>query len=214
MKRGKIAIVFSLLIISAVMAAAGSGALDVFSSPRQSNVSIANDSNGYLAITGGPEKYAYEQKDGTFIVDFSDTNKNVIGKGVNFQANSSFNKVFTITNQSAKTLNVWLSTDDSFPWQPKWGLDYKVNPVSTGKVVNATAYGVPNYLIWTANSNFKNTDSSPRVDQGALAYAILAPGQNIVVDIDISTNDIWSYKAGDNFNHKIYVKADSTNAPK
>lgn len=217
MKRGKIAMVFGLLLTAAVMASAGSGALDVFSASRDSNMKVVNDATAYLSVKGDG-KYAYEQDgakkkdgkslDGVFKIDFSDTNINLIGKGLNPEALSKFKKVFTVTNQSAKKLYVWLETDDSYPWQTGWELSYEVDS-TTGEVKAGPEWNTANKLIWTKATNFKQVNG---VSTGRLSYVTLDPGENFDVDITVDTKNYNAIKGSD-WSHKITIKADSTTPP-
>jgi len=197
-------VVLALLIVASLMAAMGTGALDVFSAKRSSAMTIVNDSEALIGISGDG-LYAKETNKGLKI----DFNNAGIGKGINPQAYSEFHKVFTVTNQSPKTVYVWLEAE-GWSSQHNGGLRYKLNSTDGVMTGDLTANSAPkNILLWSTGDNFKN-------GVGRLAYVQLDPGEYFDVDIFINTQLANGYGDANthysDWSHTVIVKANE-NAP-
>lgn len=89
--------------------AVGTGAFSSVTASRSIDVAVAGDANAYLAIepTNGPNgAYAYGSQDGTMELDFTGSNPNVPGDGINTNALTVFEEVFKITNQGTQEVEV------------------------------------------------------------------------------------------------------------
>jgi len=98
-------IIGALIIIAFTMTV--SGAYTNISATRTSEINVANDSNALLSITAtGP--YASYDQNGALTID--------IQSGANISAETDFGKVFTITNNGTKdvdlTIYQFLNGDD------------------------------------------------------------------------------------------------------
>lgn len=205
-KRGFI--VVALLLVTSLMAALGTGAIDVFSANRSSAMKVVTDSNALISLVGDGN-YAVPKKNGELKLDFTDgTTFN--GDGFNPQARSEFNDVFTVTNQSAKTVYVWL---EALGWssQHNGGLQYRIEDTN-GVVTNVNDwYGntQPNgkNLLDSTGMNFVN-------GKGKNAYVQLDPGEYFSVKVLVST--VMANGYGDantpysDWSHTVIVKANTT----
>ncbi len=199
-------VVLILLIVASVMAAMGTGALDVFRANRTAAMMVVTDADAYISLKGD-DNYAYEKNNGELKLDFTSTNDNVIGDGFNPQANSEFNEVFSVTNQSAKTVYVWFEAE-GWSSQHNSGLQYRIDHTN-GTVTNVDA--------WYGNTQpqGKNLLSSTGMNFmdgiGKMAYVQLDPGEYFSVKILVNT--VMSNGYGDantpysNWGHKVIVKA-------
>ncbi|WP_248904034.1 hypothetical protein [Halocatena marina] len=98
------------LITSAIYA---TGAFSNLSASRDANVRVAGDASGYLALqpSDGPNGAYATQQNGRLRVSLTEV-ATAKGKGVNPNAITRVQNVFTITNQGTQPVEVWL-TDDS-----------------------------------------------------------------------------------------------------
>lgn len=194
-------VVLALLVVASLMAAMGTGALDVFSAKRSSAMTIVNDAEALIGISGG--EYTKQSKNGKFMIDFNDGS--FIGNGLNPQAKSEFHDVFTITNQSAKTVYVWLEAE-GWSSEHNAGLKYVINRTN-GSITKGIDTYATNTLLNTTGWNFKE-------GKGSLAYVQLDPGEYFTVNIYIDT--VLSNGYGDantaysDWSHGVIVKANET----
>lgn len=82
---------------------------------RDFDMTIAQDSNALLALEATGNTDAVQQtSDGTLGFDFANFHGsgNVQGDGLNFQGDTAFSDAFTITNQTANPVWVWIPTFD------------------------------------------------------------------------------------------------------
>lgn len=201
-------VVLALLVVASLMAAMGTGAINVFSANRSSAMTIVNDSDALIGISGDGV-YATETNKGLKI-DFN--NGDFDGKGLNPQAKSEFYEVFTVTNQSPKTVYVWLEAE-GWSSQHNGGLQYRINDYN-GEVTNVNAwYGntQPNgkNLLDSTGMNFVN-------GVGKNAYIKLDSGEYFNVNIYVKTTLSNGYGDANtpysDWSHKVIVKANE-NAP-
>ena len=75
---------------------------------RSAAMMVVTDSAALIGLSGDGV-YAKESTAGKLNLNF--TNGSFAGTGFNPQANSEFHKVFTVTNQSADPVYVWLEAD-------------------------------------------------------------------------------------------------------
>ncbi|NMA95378.1 MAG: DUF1102 domain-containing protein, partial [Clostridiales bacterium] len=134
MKR-KSLVVLTLLVIAALMAAIGTGAIDVFSAKRSAAMGVVNDAEALVALKGDG-KYAKADNKGKLYLDFTNTEKD--GKGFNPQAKSEFHEVFTVTNKSEKTIYVWLEAE-GWDSHHNGGLQYRINDTN-GEITYVDAW--------------------------------------------------------------------------
>lgn len=193
-------VVLALLVVASLMAAMGTGAINVFSANRSSAMTIVNDSDALIGISGDGA-YATETNKGLKI-DFN--NGGFDGEGLNPQAKSEFYEVFTVTNQSPKTVYVWLEAE-GWDSQHNGGLRYRLHETNGLMTGDLTANSAPkNILLWSTGDNFKN-------GIGRLAYVELNPGEYFNVDIYVNTVLSNGYGDANNhysdWSHKVIVKA-------
>ncbi len=203
MKR-KSLVVLTLLLIASLMAAMGTGALDVFSAERDVAMKIVTDEDGLISIKGDGV-YAFEDtkqtRKGALKLDFTSTNQNFEGKGFNTMANIEFHDVFTITNDSPSDLYVWLEADG---WgnSHTYGLNYVIGE-TTGDVTRDWRNNPR--LLDTRIMNYENGKN------GCAAYVMLEPGEFVTVDIEVDTTIGQGLaRPGyvyDNWSHTVKVKA-------
>lgn len=199
MKR-KSLVVLTLLVVAALMAGVGTGALDVFSAERSAVMEIVNDDVALISILG--DGLYTEQTNRGLKLDFTGTSQG--GEGINVNAVSVFHEVFKITNKSEKTVFVWL---ESPAWheQIQKNVVYRVaNP--DAKMTEDTTYTAApkNKLLWTSGTNFTG-------GVGDLAYVRLEPGEFFDVNIEVRTLGSYAVNYPD-WSHTIKVMA-NTNAP-
>jgi hypothetical protein len=103
MKRRKVLVGLGSLAAGAA-AATGTGALDSVLADRDVDLRIAPDGNAYLGLSPS-SSYASTDSINTLELDFT-SNPNG-GEGINNRADSVFEDVFTLTNQSTDDLWVW-----------------------------------------------------------------------------------------------------------
>jgi hypothetical protein len=99
---------------SAATGVIGTGAFTSVSADRSVSVEIANDSSAYLAMSAvpGSGNSAYvETQNGEFSADFSDSNDDLLGDGVNPNAVTAIADLFRIENQGTQPVYVWLAED-------------------------------------------------------------------------------------------------------
>lgn len=198
--RRKSLVVFSLLLVASLMAAIGTGAIDVFSATRAADMEVVTDAQGIIGLSSN-SGYTLLDKYGSLKLDFTGTNGKFIGQGFNPRALFEFNDVFTVTNQSPDTVYVWLEAEGWDSWHNA-GLKYVIG--DTYGAVEITK-GIDTYktntLLTTTGWNFKS-------GVGSLAYVKLAPGASFDVNINVNTNLENGYgTAGKSWDHKVIVKA-------
>ncbi|MCR2823281.1 DUF1102 domain-containing protein [Lederbergia panacisoli] len=197
-------VAFILLIVAALTAAMGTGAIDVFKADRSAAMKVVTDTNGLISLVGDG-LYAKEAASGKLTLDFTNTANG--GKGFNPQANSEFNEVFTVTNKSEKSVYVWLEAD-GWSSQHNAGLQYRINNTD-GVVTNVDAwYGNTQpsgkNLLDSTGMNFVN-------GVGKEAYVLLSPGQKFDVNIYVNTVLANGYGSpGSDWSHTVKVKASTT----
>ena len=205
MKKGKILVVLALLLVSAVMASLGTGAIDVFSAKRSSSMVVASDAQGFIGIQSN-SPYAKVDKEGAITFDFS----TALAKGFNAQSKTEINDVFTVTNQSAETVYVWLEAEGWDSWHNA-GLEYRIQETN-GEVTNVDDwYGNTQpqgkNLLSSTGMNFVN-------GVGKMAYVKLEPGEYFKVKILVNTVLSNGYGSdGKDWTHKVIFKANKE-APK
>lgn len=96
------------LITSAIYA---TGAFSNLSASRDANVRVAGDASGYLALqpSDGPNGAYATQQNGQLRVSLTEV-ATANGEGVNPNAITRVQSVFTITNQGTQPVEVWLMT--------------------------------------------------------------------------------------------------------
>lgn len=195
-------VVLALLLVAAIMATLGTGAINVFNARRTSAMKVVTDENALVSLKGDGN-YAIAKSNGELKLDFTDGN--FTGDGFNPQAKSSFYDVFTITNQSPKTIFVWLEAE-GWSSQHNSGLNYKVNQTN-GNVIKGIDTYKTETLLTTTGWNFVN-------GKGSLAYVELDPGEYFTVNINVSTVMANGYgDAGTHYSdwsHVVTVKANTT----
>lgn len=134
--KGKLlALVALVLAASMVMA---TGAFTTVTAQRSMNVEVAGDKKAFLGIapSDGPNSaYAHQKSNGELVINFnSKSNVKGGGTGVNPDAVSSFDKVFTITNQGTQPVKVWI-TDESDRVSFYVGHDTGKRPVSESSAI-------------------------------------------------------------------------------
>ncbi|MEH7111531.1 hypothetical protein V7124_04005 [Neobacillus niacini] len=195
---------FLLLIVAALTAAMGTGAIDVFNADRSSSMGVVTDSKALVALSGDG-LYAKEAGDGKLTLNFKNTSSG--GEGFNPQAKSEFHDVFTVTNKSEKSIYVWLEAD-GWSSQHNAGLQYRIADTD-GVVTNVKAwYGntQPNgkNLLDSTGMNFVN-------GVGKNAYVLLAPGQSFDVNVYVNTKLGNGYGSpGKDWSHTVKVNAGTT----
>ena len=205
MKKGKILVVLALLLVSAVMASLGTGAIYVFSAKRSSSMVVASDAQGFIGIQSN-SPYAKVDKEGAITFDFS----TALAKGFNAQSKTEINDVFTVTNQSAETVYVWLEAEGWDSWHNA-GLEYRIQETN-GEVTNVDDwYGNTQpqgkNLLSSTGMNFVN-------GVGKMAYVKLEPGEYFKVKILVNTVLSNGYgRDGKDWTHKVIFKANKE-APK
>jgi len=205
MKKGKILVVLALLLVSAVMASLGTGAIDVFSAKRSSSMVVASDAQGFIGIQSN-SPYAKVDKEGAITFDFS----TALAKGFNAQSKTEINDVFTVTNQSAETVYVWLEAEGWDSWHNA-GLEYRIQETN-GEVTNVDDwYGNTQpqgkNLLSSTGMNFVN-------GVGKMAYVKLEHGEYFKAKILVNTVLSNGYgRDGKDWTHKVIFKANKE-APK
>jgi hypothetical protein len=198
--RKKGIVVLTLLLVASFMAAIGTGAINVFSATRASSMKVVSDADALISLKGD-NKYAVAKGNGELKLDFTETNENFQGQGFNPKADFEFNDLFTITNQSADDVYVWLEANGWSSHQNA-GLKYVVDETSEGAQVFK---GVDTYktktLLTTTGWNFKG-------GKGSLAYVKLEPGAYFTVSMTVNTKLANGYGSkGYNWGHDVIVKA-------
>jgi len=90
----------------------GTSAFTSVEAERDVSVEVAGDANALLRIapSGGPNgAYATGADDGTLSLDFTDSNDNIDGEGINQDAVSYFDEVFVIENQGTQEVELSVS---------------------------------------------------------------------------------------------------------
>jgi hypothetical protein len=175
---------------------------------------IVNDASGFLAIAGDSDHWAFEDGEGKFYLDFTETNGNAAGEGFNPQAFTSVGDVFSVTNQSTRDVYVWFESPD-WPWKMQGNgssLRYRIDadatstkvlgqyePADVAQVHNHPEYG--RRLLWTEGTNYEDGQN------GKLAYVLLEPGDSFSVEILVGATGYYANQGLD-FSHTVKVKAD------
>lgn len=92
--------------------ATGTGAFSSVEANREMSVAVAGDASALLRIapSDGPNgAYATGAENGALSLDFTDSNDNVDGDGVNKDAVSYFDEVFLIENQGTQDVELSVS---------------------------------------------------------------------------------------------------------
>ena len=88
------------------------GAFSTDTAERSTNVKVTGDEKAFLGIEPSPDspnaKYAKQQPNGELVVNLNEKAEGVTDEGVNPDAVSSFDNVFTITNQGTEPVKVWI----------------------------------------------------------------------------------------------------------
>lgn len=201
MRKGRLLVILSLLVIAAMFAAIGTGAIDVFEAKRTAAMVIASDKDGFIGIsstspyadvaTSGNEK-------GTISFDF----KTATAEGFNAQSKTEIKGLFTITNQSGEDLYVWLEAE-GWDSQHNAGLVYRIQETN-GDITKSTETYKNQNLLNTTGWNFKD-------GVGNEAYVMLEPGEYFTTEMVLNSNLSNGYGAqGKDWGHKIIVKANKT----
>ncbi len=113
MRRLAIVLVALGLVTSAIYA---TGAFSGVGVSRNADVNVAGDASGYIGLhpASGPNgKYAEQDEKGRLGIELAEmATSESTGSGLNPDAVTTVNDVFTITNQGAQSTGLWL-TDDS-----------------------------------------------------------------------------------------------------
>ena len=138
-------------LASGSAAAVGTGAFTSTAATRSVSVDVAGDSNAFLGIEPGDSPYAYTEN-GQLVLDFDGSE--VSGDGVNTDAFTKFNSLFTVTNNGPNTTAVWL--DEGASGTPS---------VNNGATANFAANsGIPGYkLFWSFS---RDSQSSYYANEG------------------------------------------------
>ena len=200
--RRKHLLVLTLLLIAAMMAAMGTGALNVFSADRDAVMKIVNDGTAMISIVGDG-KYVKEDSAGRLALDFTNTSSG--GKGFNPKAKSDFYKVFTITNQSERPVYVWLESNG---WSTEHlnNLTYRINEdFCTGTITRMDEwfYRNPEGLNLLSQPGYQFKEGK----DGRNAFVYVEPGESFSVDLLVRTLSNYGNK-NTNLNHTVIVKAD------
>ena len=205
MKKGKILVVLSLLLVAALMASVGTGAIDVFSANRSVSAKVVNDAEGFIGISTESRYASYNNKGALVLNFFTEQGAN----GFNPHATTKFKNLFTITNQSAEKLYVWLETGDDYTTPDHYAFTYRVQEGYDGtlhRAVYSSAYSnthpLRRVLISYVGRNIKN-------GVGQNAYMELEPGQSFDVEVDVSTTTNYG-KQGQELDHTLIIRADKT----
>ncbi len=125
-------------LASGAAAVVGTGAFSSVSATRDVEVEVADDASAYLRLegTGGANsEYVTDNGDGgTLTIDLdSDNETSAGGEGVNPDAVTKIDNVFTVENQGTQEVEVDISksgdNDDLVTFHPSNG-DYTVDPLS------------------------------------------------------------------------------------
>ncbi len=206
MKKGRILVVLSLLLVATVMAALGTGAIDVFTANRSVSAKIVDDTKGFIGIsTDSP--YAFFNNRGALEIKFA---SNYGAQGFNPDSRTLIKNLFTITNQSGNKVYVWLEADKDYSTAEHYAFKYRVQEGYEGvlhRAIYTSNYSNSNplrrVLISDVGRNFKDGKD------GENAYMELEPGQSFVVEVDVATLTNYG-KAGTNLDHTLIIKADKT----
>ena len=153
--KGKLlALVALVLAASMVMA---TGAFSTVTAERSVDVQVTGDKSAFLAMQpseGENSDYASTNGNDEIAIDLSsDAGGDVTGEGVNPDAVTSFDNVFTLTNQGSQSVDVWIEDGsdqvDFYAGESKDRLDSQGESVSidpgetkhVGIVVNALDEG-------------------------------------------------------------------------
>ena len=109
--KGKLFALVALVVAASLVMA--TGAFSTVTAERSTNVKVTGDEKAFLGITPSPDspngQYAEQQPNGELVVNLNGkANVDGGGQGVNPDAVSSFDNVFTITNQGTQPVNVWI----------------------------------------------------------------------------------------------------------
>ncbi|WP_143421155.1 hypothetical protein [Halorubrum ezzemoulense] len=99
-------------LASGSAAAVGTGAFSSTAANRTVSVSVAGDQSAYLGLEPGDSPHAYTSGD-ELVLDFDGSE--VDGEGLNTNAYTKFNDLFTIRNNGGSTTAIWLD-DDGDPY--------------------------------------------------------------------------------------------------
>lgn len=89
-------------------AAIGTGAVDSFGANRDANIDIVTDENALVGLSSDSPYALDDGSNGQLSIDITGNNENIYGDGVNNEAVTFIEDVFTIHNQSATDVYVWV----------------------------------------------------------------------------------------------------------
>lgn len=114
--------------------AVGTGAFSNVQAQRDLSVNVAGDANAYLRIapSDGPNgKYATGADDGALALDFTGSNENVPGSGINRDAVTYFDEVFVVQNQGTQRVTLTVSPISFLEVEPGVALLFLIVPLDS-----------------------------------------------------------------------------------
>lgn len=114
--------------------AVGTGAFSNVQAQRDLSVNVAGDANAYLRIapSDGPNgKYATGADDGALALDFTGSNENVPGSGINRDAVTYFDEVFVVQNQGTQRVTLTVSPISFVELEPGVILVFLIVPLDS-----------------------------------------------------------------------------------
>lgn len=103
-----------VMIVGAVALAAATGAFTTVTAERTMEVNVADDSAALLQLDPVNEDYvSIDGSTGQLVIDLDGSSGGAIGnnaQGLNPNANTTFNDMFSITNQGSETVDITIST--------------------------------------------------------------------------------------------------------
>lgn len=115
-------------LVMALSLAVAAGAFTSVSADRTANVTVAGDASAYLGLTptdGSPNSaYCYIDTGGELVIDMTDSHSTSAGgNGVNPNAETDFDDVFTVTNQGTQPIDVGLTDSGNNDGAVKFYID-------------------------------------------------------------------------------------------
>lgn len=106
--RGKLLALVTIVVAAALVT--GTGAFSTVETERTANVQVAGDANAYLGLEpheDGNGQFAEQNEEGMLEIKFTEEHETEKGgQGVNPESRTSFDNVFTITNQGTEKAQV------------------------------------------------------------------------------------------------------------
>lgn len=134
-----------IAIFAAIGLITATGAFTTVTAERTATVSTAGDASALLALNPVNTDYAQINSDGTLeiAIDGSFGNSNT-GAGVNLNALTQIDDVFSITNQGTQEVEVWITTNGTNPDTVAFynGTHSDSNRVAIDELNDAHALGV------------------------------------------------------------------------